>query len=65
MRNIWGEVFGIEPATIALDDSFFHIGGNSIAAMNLVRRAREAGLELTVAHVFGHPRLQDLARVFI
>jgi amino acid adenylation domain-containing protein len=63
IRNIWGEVLGIEPDTIALDDSFFHVGGDSIAAMNFVGRARQAGLELTVAHIFRYPRLQDLVRV--
>lgn len=62
IRDIWGEVLGIEPATIAPSDSFFKIGGNSIAAMKLVGLARKAGVELTVRHLLQHPRLQDLVR---
>lgn len=63
IRSIWGDVLGIKPDTIGLGDSFFNVGGDSIAAMQLVVKAREAGVELTVKNVFRHPRLQDLARV--
>ncbi|KAF5633025.1 peramine synthetase [Fusarium tjaetaba] len=62
IRDIWGEVLGIEPATIAPSDSFFMIGGNSIAAMKLVGLARKAGVELSVRHLLQYPRLQDLVR---
>jgi len=63
IRNIWGEVLAIKPASsIGLDDSFFQLGGDSMTAMKLVARAREVGLELTVALVFRHPKLQDLVR---
>ncbi|KAF5646389.1 peramine synthetase [Fusarium sp. NRRL 52700] len=63
IRDIWGEVLGIEPATIAPGDSFFNIGGNSITAMKLVGLARKAGVELSVRHLLQYPRLQDLVRV--
>ncbi|KAF4439338.1 peramine synthetase [Fusarium austroafricanum] len=62
IRDIWGEVLGIEPAKIAPSDSFFKIGGDSIAAMKLVGLARKAGIELTVRHLLQHPRLQDLVQ---
>jgi SAM-dependent methyltransferase/aryl carrier-like protein len=65
MCSIWGEVLGIEPASIRLDDSFFQIGGDSMTVMHLVGRAREAGLELTVPRVFRSPKLQDLARAAV
>jgi aryl carrier-like protein len=62
IRKMWGEVLGIEEASIDPSDSFFQIGGDSITAMKLVGRARKSGLELTVRHLFQHPRLQDLVR---
>lgn len=46
-----------------MDDSFLRIGGDSIGAMRLVAAARERGLLLTVADVFKHSRLCDLAGV--
>jgi SAM-dependent methyltransferase len=41
MQQLWARVLGIEPESIRLDDSFFRLGGDSIAAMKLV--ARRAG----------------------
>lgn len=62
MQMIWGQVLDIEPSTVRLDDHFFSLGGNSIAAMRLVQEARMTGLMLTVADIYSHPRLQDVAR---
>ena len=61
MQIIWGEVLGINPATIGLDDSFFHLGGDSIAAMKAIGKARKVGIELAVADIFRHPKLEQLA----
>ncbi|RFN44962.1 major facilitator superfamily transporter [Fusarium flagelliforme] len=60
IRDMWGEVLDVEPAKIGLGDSFFQIGGDSIAAMKLVGRARKAGVTLTVRRLLQHPKLQDL-----
>ncbi|TLD11438.1 hypothetical protein PspLS_11930 [Pyricularia sp. CBS 133598] len=62
LQRLWAEVLGIKPDTIAAEDSFLRIGGDSVAAMRLVGRAREQGLLLTVTDVFKHPRLNDLAK---
>ncbi|KAK1911236.1 hypothetical protein P3342_011838 [Pyrenophora teres f. teres] len=62
MQQLWAGVLAIAPDSIGLDDSFFRLGGDSIAAMKLVGEARRAGMHLTVADVFMHPILQDLAR---
>ncbi|KAL4945567.1 hypothetical protein BDV06DRAFT_219256 [Aspergillus oleicola] len=48
---------------IGLDDDFFHIGGDSVAAMQLVSMARREELNLSVADVFHKPRLAELATV--
>ncbi|CAE7222169.1 Aureobasidin A1 biosynthesis complex, partial [Pyrenophora teres f. teres] len=62
MQQLWAGVLAIAPDSIGLDDSFFRLGGDSIVAMKLVGEARRAGIQLTVADVFMHPILQDLAR---
>ncbi|KAK3675254.1 NRPS [Recurvomyces mirabilis] len=61
MQTMWANTLGIDAATIGLDDSFLQIGGDSIAAMRLVRAARESGVSLTVADIFKQPVLSELA----
>jgi amino acid adenylation domain-containing protein/non-ribosomal peptide synthase protein (TIGR01720 family) len=58
-------VLGIEPESIRLDDSFFRLGGDSIAAMKLVGEARRQGMQLSVADLFRHPKLVALASLNI
>ncbi|EFE37496.1 nonribosomal peptide synthase, putative [Trichophyton verrucosum HKI 0517] len=48
---------------VGMDDSFFHLGGDSISAMKLVGAARAEKLRVTVADIFQNPRLEDLASV--
>ncbi|CAN9330998.1 unnamed protein product [Alternaria alternata] len=63
MQQLWARVLSVEPDSIGLDDSFFRLGGDSIAAMKLVGEARRTGLQLSVADVFRHPKLAALARL--
>ncbi|WP_085148765.1 MULTISPECIES: non-ribosomal peptide synthetase [Mycolicibacterium] len=42
-------------------DDFFTLGGDSILAVQLAARARDAGLAMTARMVFEHPELADLA----
>ncbi|KAK4182166.1 Nonribosomal peptide synthetase 3, partial [Podospora australis] len=63
MQQLWGQVLNIAPESIGLDDSFFRLGGDSIAAMKLVGEARRTGIELTVADLFRNPRLDQSASV--
>ncbi|KAG9191728.1 ATP-binding cassette, subfamily B (MDR/TAP), member 1 [Alternaria panax] len=60
MQQLWARVLSIEPGSIGLDDSFFSLGGDSIAAMKLVGEAHRTGLQLSVADIFRHPRLVDV-----
>jgi aryl carrier-like protein len=60
-QRLWAQVLHIERESIGLDDSFFTLGGDSVTAMQLVAEARKAGIQLTAADVFRHPRLVDLA----
>jgi mycobactin peptide synthetase MbtE len=42
-------------------DDFFTLGGDSILAVQLAARARDAGIPLTARMVFEHPELAELA----
>ncbi|KAL4902747.1 hypothetical protein BDW74DRAFT_180448 [Aspergillus multicolor] len=60
VRNLWTEVLKIPIDQIYADDNFFHIGGDSIAAMKMAALAADR-LALTVADIFRYPVLSDLA----
>ncbi|KAF5708854.1 enniatin synthase [Fusarium globosum] len=60
MQLLWSRVLKMEPVHIGLDDSFFHLGGDSVAAIKLVGEARKAGIKLEVADIIRHPVLHDL-----
>ncbi|PHH66655.1 hypothetical protein CDD81_6492 [Ophiocordyceps australis] len=46
---------------VGMNDNFFQLGGDSIAAMKLAGAVRDSGFHVTVADIFSHPRLGDLA----
>lgn len=46
---------------LGVDSGFFHSGGDSIAAIQAVSAARQAGLLLTVADLFKRPTVRSLA----
>ncbi|WP_329218547.1 amino acid adenylation domain-containing protein [Streptomyces sp. NBC_01485] len=49
------------PEAVGADDGFFALGGDSILAIQLVNRARAAGLPLTARDVFQRPTPAGLA----
>lgn len=62
LHHLWTGMF--KPARdLHVHDHFFRLGGDSLAAMQLVSLARQQGLVLTVEKIFQHPILKDLARV--
>ncbi|KAF2102365.1 nonribosomal siderophore peptide synthase Sid2 [Rhizodiscina lignyota] len=63
LRVSWGEILGMSPEQIDVDDNFFRLGGDSVLAMKLVSSLRVQGHHLTVADIFRHMRLGDAARV--
>ncbi|OAA37396.1 peramine synthetase [Metarhizium rileyi] len=60
--DVWSKVLGLERRSIGPESNFFHLGGDSIAAMKSVGEARKSGIKVAVADVFRHPSLQDLSR---
>ena len=53
------EVLGLP--RVGIDDNFFELGGDSIVSIQLVSRARRAGLLLTPRAVFQHQTVAALA----
>ncbi|MEU7260748.1 non-ribosomal peptide synthetase [Streptomyces rimosus] len=59
--GLFAEVLGLD--RVGVDDGFFALGGDSIGSMQLVSRARRAGLVLTPRQVFDHRTVERLAAV--
>ncbi|MBO1334088.1 non-ribosomal peptide synthetase [Streptomyces sp. VRA16 Mangrove soil] len=59
--TLFAEVLGLEQ--VGTQASFFDLGGDSIMALQLVSRARRAGVEFTSREVFLHPTVTALAGV--
>ncbi|MEW2528658.1 amino acid adenylation domain-containing protein [Streptomyces sp. NPDC047071] len=57
--TLFAEVLGLE--RVGVEDSFFELGGDSIMSMQLVARARRAGLVLKAQDVFEHETPAGLA----
>jgi len=61
LQRLWGTVLHLTLDVIGADDSFFRLGGDSIAAMRLVSAARSERISLTVVEVFRKPKLSEMA----
>jgi amino acid adenylation domain-containing protein len=62
---LWASVLKLSADAVGAEDSFFRLGGDSISAMRLVAAARQDGVMLSVANVFAHPKLLDMAAAAI
>src|SRR5262245_62935233 len=56
---LFAEVLGLP--RLGIDDNFFALGGDSIVSIQLVSRARKAGLVITPRAVFQHQTVAALA----
>lgn len=61
LANIWQEV--LNRPRVGLDDNFFELGGDSILSIQVVSRARQAGLHFTPRDLFQHQSIRTLAAV--
>ncbi len=57
--RIWAAVLRIE--RVGVHDNFFELGGDSILGIQIVARARDAGLRITPRQVFQHQTVAELA----
>ncbi len=61
LAGIYAQVLGLE--RVGIDDSFFELGGDSILSMQVVARARAAGLVCRPRDIFVEQTVARLARV--
>lgn len=59
LAAIWQDVLGI--GRIGIHDNFFELGGNSILAVQVINRARQADFALAVKDLFRHQTVAELA----
>ena len=59
LAAIWSQVLEVE--RVGIDDGYFALGGNSIRSLQIVARAQERGLDLTLDHLFKHRTIRELA----
>nr|ARU08074.1 MlcL [uncultured bacterium] len=61
LAGLFAEVLGLEQ--VGVDDGFFDLGGDSIMSIQLVSRARRAGLTISPRDVFDRQTVAGLAAV--
>ncbi|MFJ3484099.1 amino acid adenylation domain-containing protein [Pseudomonas sp. NPDC090202] len=61
LAAIWSDLLGTEQ--VGLDDNFFELGGDSIISIQVVSRARQAGIGLNPRDLFQYQSVRSLAAV--
>ncbi|VVJ19160.1 Polyketide synthase modules and related proteins [Amycolatopsis camponoti] len=61
LADIWSAVLGVD--RVSVEDNFFGLGGDSILSIQVVARARQAGLGISSKDLFQHQTVAELARV--
>ena len=61
LTAIWQELLLVE--RVSIHDNFFEIGGDSILSIQVVSRAKTAGVQITPKQIFQHQTIAELAKV--
>jgi len=61
LAQIWSSLLKL--TNISIHDNFFSLGGDSILSIQIVARARQAGLHFTPRDLFEHQTIAELAMV--
>ncbi|NVJ24881.1 amino acid adenylation domain-containing protein [Myxococcus sp. AM011] len=61
LAELWRQVLNVE--RVGIHDDFFELGGDSILGLQIVTRARAAGIELSPKQLFQNPTVARLATV--
>lgn len=61
LADIWSAVLNVQQ--MGVDDNFFELGGDSILSIQVVSRARQAGIHFTPRDLFQHQTVRTLAAV--
>ncbi|WP_447980434.1 amino acid adenylation domain-containing protein [Candidatus Nitrospira bockiana] len=59
LARTWADVLGLE--RVGVLDNFFELGGDSILGLQVIARAKQAGLVLTPRQLFQHQTIAELA----
>ncbi|ANZ40483.1 hypothetical protein BBK82_35190 [Lentzea guizhouensis] len=61
LARVWSEALRVD--RVGVHDNFFGLGGDSILSIQVVSKARQAGLELVTKDLFTHQTIAELATV--
>ena len=61
LAKIWQDTIGV--TKIGVTDNFFSLGGDSIISIQVISRARQAGIELEPKHIAQYPTIEQLAAI--
>ena len=59
--NIWAKLLNVHK--VGIYDNFFELGGDSILSIQVIARAREAGLQLTARQMFEQQTIAELVEL--
>jgi len=59
LAEVWQGVLGIDK--ISIEDNYFHLGGDSIKALQIVARLQQLGWHMDMREIFAHPTIDQLA----
>ncbi|KAK2783240.1 NRPS [Onygenales sp. PD_12] len=61
LQTAWSSILRLESDTFGLEANFLRLGGDSIAAINLVSQLRKTGYLVSVGDILKYPNLKDMA----
>ncbi|NUO78610.1 amino acid adenylation domain-containing protein [candidate division KSB1 bacterium] len=61
LAEIWATVLRLEK--VGVHDNFFELGGDSILSIQIISKAKQAGLHITPLQIFQHQTIAELAQV--
>nr|AXN93590.1 PuwF-G [Cylindrospermum alatosporum CCALA 994] len=59
--TIWSEILGLKQ--VSIHDNFFDLGGDSIISIQIIARAAQVGIQLTLKQIFQCQTIAELATV--
>ncbi|MFL9458776.1 amino acid adenylation domain-containing protein [Tolypothrix bouteillei VB521301_2] len=60
LAQIWSQILRVD---VGIHDNFFSLGGDSIISIQIIAKAKQAGIELTLKQLFANPTIAELATV--
>ncbi|BCL83211.1 non-ribosomal peptide synthetase [Ktedonobacteria bacterium brp13] len=59
LSAIWADVLRLKQ--VGIRDNFFELGGDSIISIQIIARAKQKGLQLTLKQLFQYPTVEELS----